>query len=154
MRILQVIDYLQAAGPSTIDDITSALRITEDQFRTSRYSLPGMMAMEDRNVVIPRPVAGEGYIYKLAASYQTGGVDTDGKPNLQGSSSDVLTRLATVYVEVEGLVAQVPGRSAYRKLLRKLQKALDNTIDRAEDLIHEVDGPISDKAQYVLDRIA
>jgi hypothetical protein len=153
-QMIGIIDLLEIEGPQTIGDICSDQMISRQQFKNCRYSLAGQLAMEDRGVVIPRPVTSEKYIYKLASAYRTGNVDDDGEPNLQSATSDLLTRVATIYMDVEKLIEFVPGRSAIRRLLRKLQKSLDGTLDRAEDVATDVGAPISLRAEHVLDRIA
>lgn len=153
-RTVEVIQYLQTYTTATLDQICIDLGLSREEFRQARYSLPGCIAMEDYDVIIPRPVREEGFVYKLATIINTGDVDTDPELNFQTSFGDVLTRLATIYVDVERDVDKQPPRSAVRKLLRKLQKSLDTTLDRAEDVAVDAEAPISRKAQYVLDKIA
>jgi len=153
-RMTQLVKIIKQQGPQTIDDLCSTLGISYDQFRIMRYSLGGRLALEDAQVVIPRPIVSEGYLYKLSSTYQVGSQNKNGKPNLETASSDVLTRLATIYMDVERLVVQVASGSVQRKLLRKLQKALENTLDRAEDVADAADAPIPPWAQYVLDKVA
>lgn len=152
-NMLAVIDLLEARGPMTVKQICTKLKISNQQFKLCRYSLPGQLAMEDRSVVIPRPVTSEGYVYKVSTAYQSGSVDDDGEPNIQNATSDLLTRVATIYMDVEKLVDHVPGRSVIHRLLRKLQRSLDGTLDRAEDVAVDVGAPISQRAAHVLDRI-
>lgn len=149
-----VIELIELEGPQTLEQICYELSVSPAAFREARYSLPGQLALEDQGKIIPRPVVAEGYIYKLAEGLNTGAVDSDGRLNLQTATSELLTRVATIYTDVEGLVMFAPARSAARKLLRKLQKAVDSTLDRAEDVAIEMKAPISAKAQHLLDRIA
>ena len=153
-RMNGIIDILGLQGPMTIEELCLNQGLTYQQFRAARYSLPGQMAMEDREVVVPRPVTSEGYVYKLALTYQSGNVADDAEPNLQKETSDLLTRVATIYLQVEQLIEFVPGRSYVRKLLRKLQKSLDGTLDRAEDVAEEAAAVVSPRARHVLDRIS
>lgn len=148
-----IIDALEMEGPMDIDTLCSDQGISVPQFRNVRYSIAGRLAMEDRNVVIPRPVHSDGYLYKLGATYKTSGSD-DAHPNLQAEVGDLLTRTATIYTDVERLASFAPSRSSIRKALRKLQKAIDATLDRAEDVALEADAPVSTWAQHVLDRLA
>lgn len=151
-RMVEVVNLINTKGPRTKDQILKALKITDQQFKLAHYSLPGMLALEDYDVVIPRPVPSENYVYKLASAYKTGIVADDGEPNMQSAAGDLLTRVATVYIDVERLTSFVSGSS--RRLLRKLMKSLEGTIDRADDLASESGATISSKAQYVLDKIA
>lgn len=149
----EIIDYIDTYGPTDIDTLCIELDVTADQFRKARYSLPGMLAMEDRDVTIPRPTRLDGFMYKLADGVRTATAE-DGEPNMQKAFGDLLTRVATIYLDVEKLVAIAPSRSAVRKMLRKLQRSLDGTLDRAEDVAMEADAAISPKARHVLERIA
>ena len=151
-RMVAVIDLINAKGPRTKPQILRALKITNQQFKNAHYSLPGMLALEDHNVVIPRPAPSEGYTYKLASNYQTGIEEEDGESNVQSAAGDLLTRVATIYIDVERLTTFVSGST--RRYLRKLMKSMEGTIDRAEDLAVDCDAVISQKAQYVLDKIA
>ena len=147
----EIIDFLEAYGACDVEYICTEMDLSPRNFRNCRYSLPGRLAMEDHGVTIPRPVSIDGYNYRLASTYRSGDDDTDFEPGMHGSVSDVLTRQATVYVDVQKMVAATSGTR--RKLLRKLQKALDAVLDRMEDVAKDSGAPISVWAQTVLDRI-
>jgi hypothetical protein len=152
-RMNAVIALIQKRGPQTLPQICSRLKINETAFTVARGSHPGQLAMEDMGVVIPRPVASENYTYKLASTFRSGNIDTDGEPNIQQSTGDLLTRVATIYTDVDALVSQVPGRTRIRKLLQRMGKALELVIVSANDAAEEVDAPVSARASYVLDAI-
>jgi hypothetical protein len=149
----KVIDLLLTDGPMDLERILAHTGMTRDQFREARYSLPGLLAMEDAGVTIPRPVRSEGFIYKLADNYRTGNVDDDAEPSLQAAVSDLLTRVATIYLDVEKLEDAAPARSAVQRVLRKLRRSLAVTVERAGEATEEVEATLSRKAEYVLENL-
>lgn len=151
IRMDGVVDFLESYGPHTIEDLCLQLGMSAYDFRAARYSLSGRMALEDRGVTIPRPVSTDGYMYKLSTTFRSG-VGDDAEPGTLAAFSDVLTRQATVYVDVEKMVSTVPPGPT-RKLLRKLLKSMDAALDRMEDVAVNSGAPIGSWAQSVLDRI-
>lgn len=148
----EIIDFLKAYGACDLEYICTEMDLSSRNFRAARYSLAGRLAMEDRNVTIPRPVSGEGYLYKLASTFRSGDIETDSEPGLLAAVTDILTRQATIYVDVEKFIATLPSGKT-KKLFRKVQKAQDTTLDRMEDAAIDTGAPISAWAQTVLDRI-
>jgi hypothetical protein len=153
IRMGKIIDFLDTNGPHTMGYICRKMRITPRDFRAARYRLGGRLAMEDRGVTIPRPVSNENYKYKVASTYHTGDAKTDGEPGMQTSFSNILTSQATVYVDVEKVIAAETNKTT-KKLLRKLQKSMDAVLDRMEDVAVDAGAPIGVWARTVLDRIA
>lgn len=148
--ISDAVDELHAFGPMTLEDLCAHLQVDLATFRKSRYSLAGRLALEDKDVIIPRPIAAEGYVYKLAERWRAGTAE-DGDPNIQGATSDMVTRVATIFDDLSRLCDKVSGKTGIGKALRKLRRAMDNALDRAEDAALVAQTPISDWAQYVLD---
>ena len=111
-RMVDVIDLIQRRGPQTIDQICKRLKVNEYTFKMDRGSHSGKLAMSDHGLTMPRPVASENYTYKLASTYRTGASDTDGEPNIQHMTGDLLTRTTTLYSDVDTLVGLVSGRAA------------------------------------------
>ena len=100
-------------------------------------------------MVMPRPVAGEDYVYKLVDAFATGPSSGDGEPNIQTATSDLLTRVATIYLDVDGLIGQVSS-NVVRRLLQRLKVSLTTTISSASDAADATGAPVSAKAEYVL----
>jgi hypothetical protein len=152
--MVDMIRILQRRGPLTIDDLCSRLGIDHALFKNCRYGLPGRLALEDQGLTIPRPVAKEGYVYKLAQTYRAGPAATDGEPNVCQTLSDTLTRQATIYIDVERLIDFLPKGDPVRAMLRKLQKGLDLVVTEMGAVAKKTDAPVSQWGQFVLDKIA
>lgn len=153
IRMTEFIDLLETYGPMTLEDVLSETGWTEAQFKQSRGSLSGSLALEDRDKVIPRPVAANGYAYTLVDSYRSG-TSEDAEPSLQMAFGDVLTRQTTIYLDVQRMVDMLPAKSPERKLLNKTVKAMNYTLERMEECIVPLNlGNITAKAQYVLDSL-
>jgi hypothetical protein len=154
-RMVDMIELIELEGPQTIDEICVELGIDHQLFKVCRYGLPGRLALEDHGVTIPRPVAVEGYVYKLAEAYKTG-TTSDGEPNLNKALSDTMTRQATVYTDVERLIdlLALPRTDPIRVALRSLQKDLDKVVTRMGEIAKASGAPVSQWAAYVLDKIA
>jgi hypothetical protein len=153
-RMAEIIAIIQKRGPLTIDDICARMRFDHGTFKMVRYGLPGRLALEDNGVTMPRPVASEGYTYKLAETYTVGGPVTDGEPNVQTALSDTLTRQATIYTDIERLIDFLPKGTKVRGMLRKLQKGLDLVVTEMGAVAETTDTPVSQWARFVLDKIA
>jgi hypothetical protein len=149
-RMNNLIDLLARQGPLTVDQIMKALKITYPMFKVVRYSFPGRLALEDRQVTIPRPVASEDYKYKLATTYQTGDVLTDGEPNLQAAFTEIVSRQATILEVLEQLVDGTTG--SVRKRLRSLRKQVDAVLDTMGVVADDAGSEISEWAQHVISR--
>ena len=149
--MIDVIDFIDRNGPSDIYDICTALAIDYPKFRKCRYSHGGQLAMEDRQVTMPRPVCTEGFVYKLAENYRAGSYVQDGEPNIKTTVSDNLTRMAVCYSDIVGLCDKIPAKTALGRSVRKLRRAIDSALDRAEDTVNVAGSLISERAAYVLD---
>jgi hypothetical protein len=148
--INNVITFLDMNGPATLDEICTAIQEPAHNFRQARYSLPGRLAMEDRNVVIPRPVSDEGFLYKLADAWGPTGPGT-GEPNVKKAVSDILTRLAVTFEDIDNLTQKVPGKTSIGKSLRKLKRSMNTSLDQAEEVATLSKTDISDRAAYILE---
>lgn len=152
-RMLVLIDRIQKGGPMTQAQICAYLKLSVEQWRQLRYELPGRLALEDRGLTMPRPVYSEGYVYKIVANYRTGNVDEDGESNLVEALSDLLTRQATVYQQVDNLATLATPRTKVQKLLRKTRRDMGGVLDRLEDVVDEAGAPITEWARHVLDTL-
>ena len=152
-RMLFLIDHIRKTGPMTQEQICKYLKLSVEQWRQLRYGMPGRLALEDAGVSMPRPVYSEGYIYKITANYRTGNVDEDGELNFIEALSDLLTRQATVYQQVDNLAALSTPRSKVQKLLKKTRRDMGGVLDRLEDVVDEAGAPITEWAQHVLDTL-
>jgi hypothetical protein len=152
-RMNTLITRIQAKGPMTIDQICRHLRISEQQWKSLRYGMPGRLALEDAGVSMPRPVYSENYVYKITSNYRTGDIEEDGEPNFTEALSDLMTRQATVYQLVDTLAGLATPRSKVQKLLRKTRRDMGGVLDRLEDVVDEAQAPVTEWARHVLNTL-
>ena len=153
-RANDLVDLLDLYGPMTLDEVCTELGTSVGQYKDMRYSHGGRLALEDRGVTIPRPVADEGWTLKLASAWDTGSSTDDARPNSAVTVADLATKLATIYVGVETLIPKLPPRSANRRVLHKLLKAMDASLDRVDDAAKIAGSNLSPWVTHVLERIS
>ena len=150
--MIEFIDLIDAKGPLPLPQVLRTMKITHQQFKAARYSHPGDLAFEDRGVVIPRPVSGEKYVYKLVETYRTG-LDDDAEPPFQMAFADILTRQASIYMDVEQVLDHLAPKTTEKKLLRKVKNALVSVLENMDSCVTSTATPVSPRAQYVLDNL-
>lgn len=149
-RMNELVDLLETYGPADIDFIVNQLGVSEQSFHIARSSMEGRMALADRGVVIPRPVAGEGYLYKISGGYRTGDVATNAEPNVLAALSDLATRLVTFVGDLDGIVDMLPP-STVRRMLKRAHKMIDVGTDQTVAAAQALGAPLSDRALHTID---
>jgi hypothetical protein len=65
--------------------------------------------------------------------------------------SDILTRLAVTFEDIDNLTQKVPGKTSIGKSLRKLKRSMNTSLDQAEEVATLSKTDISDRAAYILE---
>jgi hypothetical protein len=137
IHVKDLIDTLQIDGPQTRDELCVRFGWTHGHFlkimRTARNELSAV------DGAIPRPVAVDGYRYRLTVDW----VDDADDPAISDGVALILhdldTRLHSCLRDLDVAIANQSGRTALGKRLRRRRAALFGTIATIELLDEQVD---------------
>ena len=142
--MVQVIKLLRH-GPLSLDAITRQLGVSKEQFRSARYGYGGELAMIKANVCIPRPIASEGWVYKITD--RMGASKRGADNNLAMSYSDLLARQTTLGNQAKRLKSHIKNQQ-HRQDLQVVIDHIRQAIGFLDQLVGDTGGSYS-RERYV-----
>jgi hypothetical protein len=145
----QIIKFLRN-GPADLETIVQQLGVTRAQFRSARYGYGGELAMVKANVCIPRPIAAEGWVYKITDRMGKGKKGAD--LNLAKTYSVLLAQQTTLGIQVKRLLTHVKPPQHQRDLQGALG-SIRQALGYFDQLVGDTGGAYSEKTLHLINQV-